>query len=78
MFKNQKNSHFLEKLRIKEAPGYSFFKNFKEPQVLLKESAVFMRKTSGSVNGYFILSILRIMVIYQPGYFILENHGYEP
>jgi hypothetical protein len=38
----------------------------------------FHEKTSGFVNGYLILSMLRTMVIYQPGYLILENRGYEP
>jgi hypothetical protein len=45
MFKNQKNSHFLEKTQNQRSTGYSFFQNFKE--VLLKESAVYMKKPVG-------------------------------
>jgi len=88
------SSYFTILKRIKRIPIFRknseskkhqlhfFFKNFKEPQVLLKElfGGFQEKKTSGFVNGYLILPILRTMVIYiyQPGYFVLANHGYDP
>jgi hypothetical protein len=63
MFKNQKNSHFLEK-KNSESEKHRlqfFFPNLQRssPEVI----SGFHEKTSGFVNGYLIL-------------FNFENHGY--
>jgi hypothetical protein len=67
MFKNQKSSHFLKRLRIREAPVTVFSKTSKKPQVLSPEGiSGFHEKPSGFANGYLILSVLRTVVMYQP------------
>jgi hypothetical protein len=78
MFKNQKNFPFFEKNSDSKKRRLQFFRKLQRTASSPEGISGFHEKTSGFVNGYLILSIVRTMVIYQPGYLILENHGYGP
>jgi hypothetical protein len=68
MSKNQKNPHFFEKTQNQRSTGYSFFQKLQRTASSLEGISGFHETTSGFVNGYLILSILRKPWLYiNPG-----------